>query len=496
LQNGIDTRGATKRHNSRIALPFAPARLSRSSHFSLPRETAMQRSLAMKLAAIGVLMVLLIVALSCIGRLVTERQTRRDTVIQDIARSSSGEQQLTGPILVVPYKKTVSEWRENEHGDRHLEEREVSGQLRFLPETFRLQGDVRTERRARGIYESRLFHANMHITAAFAPPQHYGIDSEYAAYRFGQPFVAVGVSDIRGIESPLKAMVNGTSLQLLPGVGTVLLTGGVHADLPSLSPDEPGQLQLSIELPLLGTNTLHIVPIGRETQVDLKSNWPHPSFTGDFLPAQRQINERGFDAQWATSFFASNLQEVLHGCGEQTSCPGLTAHRLGVSFLDPVDQYLKTDRSIKYALLFISLTFAGFFLFDVLKSLPVHPIQYGLVGAALALFYLLLLSLSEHIGFAWAYLLSSVGCVGLIVFYVGHALRSFSRGLGFGCGLAVLYGCLFGLLAADDYALLMGSLLLFALLAAIMVLTRKVEWSKLSGRETSDATISEQSSAV
>jgi inner membrane protein len=201
---------------------------------------------------------------------------------------------------------------------------------------------------------------------------------------------------------------------------------------------------------------------------------------------ERKIEAHGFNAHWATSFFSTNLEEVLHRCDgdDRASCAQLTAHRLGVSFIDPVDQYLKTDRAIKYALLFITLTFASFFLFDVLKRLPVHPIQYGLVGAALALFYLLLLSLSEHVGFGMAYLVSAASCVGLIAFYVSHVLQSLARGLGFGSGLALLYACLFGLLTADDYALLMGSLLLFALLAAIMVLTRNVNWSRLGARET------------
>ena len=152
-----------------------------------------------------------------------------------------------------------------------------------------------------------------------------------------------------------------------------------------------------------------MIPVGRETQVYLKSNWPHPSFTGDFLPVLRKLDADGFTAQWTTTFFSTNLEEALHRCDEHASCVDFTFHRLGVSFVDPVDQYLKTDRAIKYALLFMTLTFAGFFLFDVLKKSPVHPIQYGLVGAALALFYVPLLSLSEHVGFAVAYILSSAG---------------------------------------------------------------------------------------
>jgi inner membrane protein len=440
--------------------------------------------LAFKLATIGVLVVLLMIALSAIGNLVTERQARRNSVLEDIARSSSGEQQLTGPILVVPYAKTVREWRGNDRGERHLEEREVSGELHFLPEDFRLDGDVRTELRARGIYEARLYHANLHMKAAFAVPLHYGVDSDLAAYRFGRPFIAVGVSDIRGIESPLAATVDEAPTKLLPGTGTGLLHDGVHVAVPSVGPDSAAHVQLAIALPLLGMSDFHVIPVGRETQVDLKSDWPHPSFTGEFLPVQRRFDAKGFTAHWATTFFSTNLEEELHRCERQGACENFASYRLGVSFVNPVDQYLKTDRAIKYALLFVTLTFASFFLLDVLKKLPVHPVQYGLVGAALALFYLLLLSLSEHVGFARAYLLASAGCVGLITFYVSHVLQSRLRGLAFGCGLLVLYGCLYGLLSADDYALLMGSLLLFTVLAAVMILTRRVDWSAIGGAQT------------
>ena len=435
--------------------------------------------LAVKLAAMGVVVVVLVVVLYRIGWLVTERQARRDGVIHDIAKSSSGEQQLTGPMLVVPYQKTVWEWHENPRGERHLESREVSGQLHLLPEIFTLEGEARTELRARGIYEARLYHAHLRIRTDFDVPSHFGLGPDATGYRFGQPFIALGVSDIRGIESPLAAHLNDQPVKILPGSGTALLPGGLHVMTPFTSSEQPTQVQLTMELPLLGTSELHIIPVGRQTQVQLTSNWPHPSFTGDFLPLQRQIDAGGFHARWATSFFATSLEDAMHSCEEHGSCEEIFAQRLGVSFVDPVDQYLKTDRAIKYALLFITVTFAGFFLFDVLRNSPIHPIQYGLVGAALALFYLLLLSLSEHLGFAVAYLLSSTACVGLIAFYVSHILHSWARGLSFGCGLAILYGCLFGLLNADDYALLMGSLLIFALLAAVMVSTRNINWSTM-----------------
>jgi inner membrane protein len=224
--------------------------------------------------------------------------------------------------------------------------------------------------------------------------------------------------------------------------------------------------------------------VGRDSQISLSSNWRSPSFIGHYLPVTHKIGAAGFDAQWSTSFFSTNLEESLHRCSDgEGQCDEFASRVLGVSFVDPVDQYLRTDRAIKYGFLFISLTFAGFFLFEVLGQLAVHPMQYTLVGSALALFYLLLLSLSEHLGFAVAYLLSSVACVALIGFYVSGILRSAKRGLGFAGALALLYGMLYALLSADDYALLMGSILVFGLLAVVMVLTREVDWTSLGRKE-------------
>ncbi len=213
------------------------------------------------------------------------------------------------------------------------------------------------------------------------------------------------------------------------------------------------------------------------------SDWPHPSFVGQFLPRGREITAAGFSADWRTSFFATNLEEALQRCPPQADpaipdCADFTGRHFGVSFIDPVDQYLRTERAVKYGFLFILLTFAGFFLLEVLRRFSVHPVQYGLVGLALAMFFLLLLSLSEHIGFAAAYAVSAVACVGLITFYVTQVLGSRVHGAGFGASLAALYGLLYAILGSEDYALLTGSVLVFTLLAIVMVLTRHVNWSR------------------
>ncbi|MGY2238924.1 cell envelope integrity protein CreD [Pseudomonas gingeri] len=436
----------------------------------------MNRSLAIKFGAIALLMLLLLIPLMMIDGMIDERQSLRDGVLEDIARSSSYSQLVSGPVMVVPYRQTVREWKTNDKGERFQQTSETSGRLYFLPERFELDGKVQTELRARGIYEARLFHASNHISGTFALPAQLGISEDFADYRFDEPYLAVGISDIRGIENALTLQLGNQQLEFLPGTQVSWLGDGVHVTLPRVDGREEKRLDFAFDLALQGTGQLQVMPVGKTSSVHLSADWPHPSFIGNYLPAQREITDQGFSANWQTSFFSTNLHEALNQCLETSNCEAFKARSFGVSFIEPVDQYLKSDRAIKYALLFIALTFAGFFLFEVLKRLAVHPIQYALVGAALAFFYLLLLSLSEHLGFGLAYLLSAAACVGLIGFYVCHVLRSLSHGLGFAAALAALYGLLFGLLSAEDYALLMGSLLLFGLLGVFMVLTRKLDW--------------------
>jgi inner membrane protein len=437
----------------------------------------MNRSLAIKLGLIALLIILLMIPIIMIDGMIEERQGLRDEVLQDIARSSSYNQQLTGPLLVQPYRKTLREWKTHaKTGQRYLEESEERGRLYFLPERFVMGGEVTTELRARGIYQARLYHSANRIGGHFELPAQFGISEDFADYRFDEPFLAVGISDIRGIKNDLKLQLNGQTLAFQPGSADSLLGAGVHAPLPALDPAKAQRLEYAFDLLLQGTGQLDVTPVGRDSRVELKADWPHPSFVGEYLPSEREIRQDGFSASWQTSFFATNLEEALADCVGGGECQAFQGRHFGVSFVDPVDQYLKSDRAIKYALLFIALTFAGFFLFEVLKRLAVHPVQYGLVGLSLAFFYLLLLSLAEHLDFARAYALAATACVLLIGFYVSHVLHSWLRGAGFTAGLAALYAMLYALLNAEDYALLMGSLLVFGLLASVMVLTRKLDW--------------------
>ena len=353
------------------------------------REPGHGAQLGVEVAAIVALNVLLLVGILWIGSIVSERQARRDQVVRDIADSSSTAQRLVGPILVIPYDKTVQELLDDSQSGRHTVTRRVTGQVLILPETFRLDGEMPTERRARGIYEARLYHANLKIQATFDVPTHYGLQSDLTAYHFGQASIAMGLSDIRGIESTSQVTVDGTPAKLLPGTTSALLGGGLRAPLSTVDPDHTTHVDFSMGLGVLGTSEFHVMPVGRESQIFLHSNWANPSFVGQYLPLRHEINAKGFDAQWSTSFFSTNLEESLRRCNDNstTACAEFNGRLLGVTFVDPVDQYLKTDRAIKYALLFIFLTFAGFFLFEVLKklSVPPDPIRTGGHGPGVVL---------------------------------------------------------------------------------------------------------------
>lgn len=438
----------------------------------------MNKTLSFKLGTIALLIVLLLIPLLMISGLIDERQQLRDGVLHDIAQSASYDQQINGPFLVVPYRKFQRRWIEKD-GQSVEETSTVAGHLYFLPETFDADLGVDTELRARGIYQARLFHAKGRLSGSFKLPARWGIEKDYDDYRFDKPFLVVGITDIRGIESALELSVDDRRVPFEAGTGLDWLRSGVHVPLAQLDGQQAQAFTYGFDLALQGTGQLHVLPVGRTSSVDMHANWPHPSFIGSYLPSRRDIDEQGFTAHWQTSFFATNLEDALRQCAIGGQCADFSERTFGVSFVDPVDQYLKSERAIKYALLFIALTFACFFLFEVLKGLSVHPVQYILVGVALAFFYLLLLSLSEHIGFGPAYGLSASACVLLIGFYLSHVLRSLGRGVGFAAGLAALYAMLYGLLSAEDYALLMGSLLCFGLLGVFMVLTRRLDWARV-----------------
>ena len=274
----------------------------------------MNRALFLRCGAIFIVIVLLVIPLIRIGGLIGERQAARDAVVQDIARSAAGPQVLTGPLLVVPYTRTVQETQLDASRLPVTVSREVTGELRLLPALVDLNGRLATEERQRGIYRARVFDATARLTGRFDVPAHYGVSVDLASYKFGQPRLVIGISDIRGIGNALSLQANGARIAFVPGTGLRMLGAGVQAPLQLANAEAQQPLQFQVDLSLLGTSDFQFTPVGRETHVMLASDWPHPSFVGQFLPREREISSAGFSADWRTSFFATNLEEALLRC--------------------------------------------------------------------------------------------------------------------------------------------------------------------------------------
>ncbi len=438
--------------------------------------------LLLRFMVIGGLILLLLVPLLMIRGTVQDRQRYRDEAVQRVSQSMAGPQQLVGPLRVVPWKETREVAVEGDTGKFRTET--VEGYDVQTPATLRTDGRMNPDTRRIGLYDVRVFEWKAKLKASFEP-----MDLDPTPKRvYGQPYLVIGLADVRGLVGTPRLLVDGKPLALESGTGALggRMTG-VHAALPEGGMQLPAS-QLELDLSLAGTQSLGIAPVADSNHIAVDSAWPHPLFGGRFLPNQRKIGAGGFDASWEISSLASAAQAQLAD-GERklivpvepdaAAMPGPAANGIDsaqISLVDPIDVYTQADRASKYGILFVVLTFVGFGLFELIKRLSIHPLQYLLVGLALAIFFLLLLSLSEHIAFWKAYALSAAACIGLQFFYLSGVLKSWWRAAGFAAMLTALYGVLYSLLVLEDSALLMGSLLLFGILAAIMWITRKVDW--------------------
>ncbi len=444
----------------------------------------MRANVLLKALIVGGVAVAFMVPLTMIWSVVKDRSRYRDTVTAEVARSTAQSQTLVGPLVVVRYRERLPAAGKGEVGQVR------EGAEVLLPDSLSIRSKVRVETRQRGIYRVPVFRAATGFAARFTLPPRFGISDKRQLLEEPKAEVVFGVSDPRGIRVVPEVRLHAATLEARPGAGLGWLKHGFSVALPS---DAAGRrVALDGNLELMGTDRLMFLPIGAVTDVELSSEWPHPGFVGAFLPDERSVSARGFQARWKLSRFATGVDDAMARIRDSMSrgvpitadggggAPGLLNSDLGVRLVQPVDVYQQSERAVKYGFLFVFLTFVAFFLFEVLRRMAVHPIQYILCGAALALFFLLLVSLSEHLPFAGAYLVASGACVGLVAFYVGHVLRSTSRGVVFGGLLGALYGFLYVILESEDYALLLGALLLFAALAIVMIMTRRVDWYRLS----------------
>jgi inner membrane protein len=426
------------------------------------------------------LTVALLIPLGLIRGTVEERQRYRAEAVEEVARSTAGAQTLAGPILVVPYSDRVTKLRPDENGVQRRVDVVESGTWVFFPRSMAARGRMQSIPRRLGLYDVRVYELDADVRAGF----HVTIprDPDPASPRtVGQPRLAIGLRDVRGLVGVPSLNVDGTPRPLHQGLGPAG-GRGLHALLPVPATGQPIELDVAFKAAVQGTETLSIVPLAERNAIAIASPWPHPKFHGEFLPRARRVRPDGFDANWEVSSLATNAQAQMREALRQPASTEVRADAVSVSLVDPVNVYSKVDRATKYGVLFVLLTFVAFFMFELLKQLRIHPIQYGLVGLALSMFFLLLLALSEHVQFAAAYVVAALACVGLIAYYLGHVLGGYIRAAGFAAMLGTLYAALYGLLVSEDNALVLGAGLLFLMLAAVMVLTRRVDWYQAAAR--------------
>lgn len=431
----------------------------------------LKHSIGARLSIIAFLTLVLLIPSFLIQDLISERESRRDSVVEEVSQKWGKGQTITGPVISVPYRYYLGNDDEVEQAIRYAH---------FLPEDLSIEGSIVPEERYRGIYKVIVYNSSLSISGNFASLVPSSLNIPPEDFMIEEAFVSVGISDMTGIKEAIKINWDNEEYTANPGIeSNDVLESGI-----SISPDliAAKKSHFDFEINLNGSSSLLFTPVGEQTNVQLTSGWPNPSFTGNFLPVDREINSSGFNATWNVLHLNRNFSQQWVGTNREISDSAF-----GVDLLLSVDKYQKTMRTAKYAIMYISLTFLTFFMIELLSKRVIHPVQYLLIGLALLVFYTLLLAISEYLVFKVAYLLASAAIILLITIYSYSVLSDkLKTGIVFGV-LAILYGYLYILMQLQDYALLIGSLGLFVILALVMFLTRNIDWFEIMSYQEQDA---------
>ncbi|MFY0652013.1 MAG: cell envelope integrity protein CreD [Cyclobacteriaceae bacterium] len=423
-------------------------------------------SITIKLISIGVLILVLLIPMNMIKNLIEEREMTQASAIAEVQQKWGNAQEVTGPVLSIPYKSFYTKI------DKDGEEKQFlhTKYAHFLPETLNISGTINPEIRNRSIYEIIVYDSQLNVSGVFSKPNFDKLKIDSADVIWDNAFLSMGIPDLRGIKENINVTWNNEQHVFEAGSNIQkILPSGVNAEVGVV--EEQKSYNFEMKISMNGSRSLSFVPLGKETDVRLKSTWADPSFEGAFLPDKRTVSDEGFEASWKVLNLNRNFPQQWLGDDIE-----FTASSFGVNLLLPVDQYQKSMRSAKYATLFIGLTFMIFFFVEVKNRMRIHPFQYILVGLALCVFYTLLLSLSEHINFNFAYTAATLGIIGIITSYSNSIFKSrlltYSM-MGF---LIALYSFMFVIIRSQDFALLIGSLALFIILAVVMYLSKNIDW--------------------
>lgn len=435
----------------------------------------MRHSAIARLVVMGGLAVVLLIPLTGVWAIVAERAARRNEAVTEVSATWGGPQSFAGPILTIPY---TTSWI-----DTAGRPQRSTGRAHFLPRELRIQTTLQPQTRKRGIFDVIVYHAGVTVEGRFAPPDMGWIRPAPESVEWHHATLSLGVSDPKGLTQRVTLRFAGEDAPFTGGVADVgLFSTGIHARPPS-----PDALQRRADLPFAltleanGTRDIRFLPTADETSVELAAGWPHPSFFGSPLPDHRPADGGGFSARWhAPDFGRPYAARWTSGDTSREQLQNAAnASAFGVTLVQPVDIYHQAERAVKYAALFIVMTFLVFFMWEVFNTALLHPMQYAFVGFALFVFYLLLVSISEHAGFDTAYVVSASVTTLLIAGYARAVLNGRKQAASVLASLAGLYGFLYLLLRLEDYALLAGSIGLFVVLAGVMYATRRMDWYSL-----------------
>lgn len=442
-----------------------------------------KESITIKLMSIGFLVLILLIPSSWIESLIVERQSRAELVIQEISSKWSGEQSIVGPILVIPF----TQHEKIDKGKDGIEIREWTEKAFFLPEKLDVTGKVNPQILHRGIFEAAVYESELFLTANFNTPDFKKLNITESDVLWKEAYLILGLNDLRGIsKNPTMKMGNQellgepssqigitnsySNVEVSNDANAITRENGIIAPL-NWQGQEDFSGAASIKLNMKGSTLLYFVPAGKTTHVSLQGPWSNPSFDGSFLPATRDVNEAGFTAQWDVLHYNRPFSQQWIGANQK-----LSGSEFGVKLLIPVDQYQKSMRTSKYGVLIILLTFISLLMVEIMRKVRIHPFQYILIGAALIIYYSLLLSISEHVGYNIAYLVATAATVVLVSLYSTTFLVERKLVFIFSFLLVFFYGFIFVIIQLQDYSLLLGSLGLFFIIGLLMYFSKNINW--------------------
>src|SRR5262245_55347054 len=403
--------------------------------------TSLRHSQTLRLVTVAILVLVLLIPIGMIRGLITERLERRNSAVDEVSSKWGESQQIIGPYLVVPYSYDVADTT----ADGKPVTRRFASRAFFLADSLATKATLDIETRSRGIYAVPVYRMELLASGQFSRPDFSSIGVTPSSVDWDRGQLVLGISDTRAIQKRSEVTWNGSPVPMMPGSGADAATrSGIHAVVGFA--DGAHAIQFALPLSLNGSQGVYFVPFGENSVVSLKSNYPHPSFQGNWLPTSRNVTDGGFDSEWSIPFLGRSYPQAWTEGDKIDLGRIVESSKFGVDFVDPVDHYSMAERSVKYAGLFILLTFATLWLFEVRAAVRVHPIQFLMLGGALCLFYLLLLSLSEHLPFLGAYAIASIAIIGMVASYGMIVLGTLSRSLAIGTVVAMLYGYLYVLL--------------------------------------------------